>query len=262
MGKRENMKTETVEPTLAPVVDALSGVVAELRQGIAERLGVELPPVVVVVKRDSRAWGHVTIAETWGRTDYELETDYAYAWQAIVAGVDCTIPVKRGFRELMVSGENLGRGARDVFGTVAHELAHIYNLTVGVRDVDSNGRHNLKFKNAAEDLFGLTIEEYAPNHWAGWTKTTVGVECARRWAHLIDRIADGINATARDHEYAGAGSGGAGGAGIFGGSVPKTGGRDRNLLKASCGCGLSIRASRRVIVSGVRCEECGELFEA
>lgn len=256
------MNSQLTEPTLAPVVDALSGVVAELRSEIAGRFGVELPPVVVVVKRDSRAWGHVTIAETWNRTDYELDTEYAYAWQAISSGVDCSRPVKRGFRELMVSGENLARGAREVFGTVAHEMAHIYNLAVGVRDVDSNGRHNTRFRDAAGDLFGLTIEEYAPNHWAGWTKTTVGAECARRYRAHIDRIADGINATARDDQFARGGASGGGVSGIFGGSAPKTTGRDRNLLKATCGCGLSIRASRRVIVSGVRCEVCGEVFAA
>lgn len=254
------MTTMTSEPTLAPVVDALTDVVSDLRQEIATRFRVELPPVVVVVKRDSRAWGHVTIAETWGRTDRELDDDYPYAWQAVSIGAPCDREIRRGYRELMVSGENLARGAREVFGTVAHEMTHIYNLCVGVRDVDTNGRHNTRFRDSASDLFGLLIEQFSPGHYLGWTKTTVTSDCAKRYRPQIERIQQGISATARDDQFAGFGGGGV--AGIFGGGDrPKTGGRDRNLLKATCGCGLSIRASRKVLVSGVRCDECEQLFE-
>jgi hypothetical protein len=232
-----------------------------LRDHVAETFGVELPPVVVVVKRDSRAWGHVTIAETWNTTDRELDDEYPYAPFALSMGVDVTREVKNGYRELMVSGENLGRGARDVFGTVAHELTHIYNLTVGVRDVDVNGRHNTKFRDAGADLFGLTIEEYAKGHWAGWTKTTVGAECARRWRVAIDRIAEGIDATAQ-HDTYGVGGGRSGGGVFGGGGTTKPKGRDRNLTKAVCGCGQSLRASSKVLANGVRCDVCGDLFEA
>lgn len=256
-----NINTTTVdlnEVTLAPVTEALHAVYADLADHVAKvsHGSVTLPPVVFVIQRDSRAWGHITTRPTWA-TPYEApDEDYAYAPFAVSIGVG-TVTKYHGFYEIMVSAENLARGGRDVFGTVAHEVAHAVNIVRNVADVDVNGRHNKKFKQTAEYFFGLTIEEYAPNHWAGWTKTTVGTDCAKKWREQIQRIDDAIAVASGYDEKK---TGGLTGGGLFvgGGETPK--GRDKNALKAVCGCGSIIRTSRRALDKGITCGGCDQPF--
>lgn len=247
--------------SLAPVVEALHTIYREhLAPAVKEATGLDLLPALFVVKRDQRAWGHITIRPAWETSSEDLDTDYAYGAVAVSMGAPMTTTITRGFHEIMVSGENLARGARAVFGTVAHEAAHAYNLAAGVRDVDTNGRHNKKFQAAAESLFALTITE-APG--IGWSVTHVGDECAERWADAIALLEAAITTSAPRQGF-----GLPGGFGIFGGgSRPKTGpgsrggqGRDKNLKKATCGCGSIIRTSAAALSKGITCGGCGEAF--
>jgi hypothetical protein len=246
--------------SLAPVVEALHVIYREhLAPAVKAATGLDLLPALFVVKRDARAWGHITVRPAWETSTEDLDTDYAYGPLAVSIGAPMTTTVTRGFHEIMVSGENLARGARAVFGTVAHEAAHAANIAAGVRDVDLNGRHNKKFKAAAEDLFGLTITEAKG---IGWSVTEVGDECAARWADAISILSDAISASAPREGF------GLGGFGVFGGPArPKTGagsrggqGRDKNLKKATCGCGSSIRTSLTALAKGITCGGCGEAF--
>jgi hypothetical protein len=256
------MATETLKNdegvTLAPVVEALHEAYDALTVHVREARGIDLPPAVFVVQRDARAWGHITVRPAWQSDSEVIDEDYAYAPFAVSMGCGMTTKTDY-FHEIMVSGENLARGGREVFGTVAHEAAHAFNIAAGLRDVDLNGRHNKIFKEAAESLFGLTIEMYAPNHWAGWTKTTVSPDCARRWAAVIARIDEAI-IVASGHKT-GTATGGGGG---FGGFVlpPAPTGRNKNQLRAECGCGSIIRASAKVLAKGVTCDECEQPFVA
>jgi hypothetical protein len=254
------MSTTTTTPsevTLAPIVEALHKVYSDhLAPAVKEATGVDLPPALFIVKRDARAWGHITVRPAWEASAEELDTDYAYGAVAVSMGAPMTTTVTRGFHEIMVSGECLALGAREVFGTVAHEVAHAYNIASGIRDVDSNGRHNKKFKDAAESLFGLTITEHKTY---GWTLTEVGDECATRWSEAIASIEEAITASAPRHNLGGFG-GGFGGFGTFGGGSPAPKGRDKNLKKATCGCGSTIRTSMTALLKGITCGGCGEAF--
>lgn len=255
------MKTEektTEAGNLAPVIEALKKIEGVLRESVKEQTGRELPPVTFIIKRDARAWGHITIANAWATEEEELDLDYAYAPFAVAYGLGHKTVVK-GHREVMVSGENLNEGALHVFGTVAHEYAHHYNLEAGIKDVDLNGRHNKRFKDTAENLFGLTIEEYAPNHWAGWTKTTVGRECAKRWRECIRLLEEAIETYAPSHKTGTATGGGFGGGFVL---PPMPTGRDKNGIRATCGCGSIIRTSAKALAKGITCGECGEEFKA
>jgi len=221
-------RTGTAEDvTLAPIVEALHRTYDALTEHVRTVRNIELPRAVFVVQRDERAWGHITTRPAW-----ESSTE--------------------------VSGENLARGGREVFGTVAHEAAHAYNIAANLRDVDVNGRHNKIFRVAAESLFGLTIAMHAPNHWAGWTKTTVGLECAQRWAREIEDIDKAIRVASGQKDAPGASTGGG-----FGGLVmpPMPKGRDKNGLRATCGCGSIIRTSAKVLLKGVICGQCGDTFQ-
>lgn len=248
--------TQGQDVSLAPIIDALHATYADLSASVQATTGKSLPPAVFVVQRDARAWGHITISgNAWQSEAEVLDEDYAYAHFAVSMGVGHKT-VTNGFHEIMVSGENLARGGKAVFGTVAHEASHAYNILSGIRDVDTNGRHNKKFKETAEHLFGLEITKVVEH--IGWSHTEVPKECAKRWHDQIARIDEAIATVARHEPMRFGGFGG--GFTFGGGATPK--GRNKNLLKAVCGCGDSIRASRKVLDKGVTCDECGENFKA
>ena len=85
------MKTTVQAPevTLAPIVDALHLTYAELGAKVTalSHGTVSLPPVVFVVQRDKRAWGHITTRETWATPYQAPDEDYAYTPWAISMGL-------------------------------------------------------------------------------------------------------------------------------------------------------------------------------
>jgi hypothetical protein len=209
---------ETIDTiSLAPLVEALQDAHNALVDFARESEGVNIPRAVVTVAGDdskgSRSkYGHFTTNEAWQASEGQ------------------------GFHEILITGEGLTRGAVATFGTLAHETAHLVNNAQGVKDTDTNGRHNKKFKATAERLFGLTIEE---GKGVGWSVTTVSPECQKQWQEVIDSIEAELVLVRS----------------LLGGaSKPK--GRNKNLLKAVCDCGDSIRASAKVIAKGVTCDEC------
>jgi hypothetical protein len=203
---------------LAIVLEALEKAWASL----SGKLPGGLPDVTLVVQRSKSRWGHYTLGCPWS---------------------------VRGERtpEVMISGENLARGAVDVFGTLSHEAAHALNHRDGIRDADSNDRHNLKFKKRAEETFGLEISRMG---WRGFTFTTVPGPAQERWSDEIALIDQALVLYAGTPVSAG-----------YPVPPPTAPGRDRNLLSAKCSCGFSLRASRRVIEQAKpRCVKCGERF--
>ena len=205
----------------------------------------DAPPVTIVVKRDERAWGHTTVAKVWSPSRKATEGATRF--------------------EIMISGENLRRGAEAVAATLLHEAAHARNLAAGVLDTDTNGRHNTLFRDRAQE-HGLRIEQ---DGWHGWTITSWTPEGLTRWARLIKVIAAGLAKAAAaapaNADHLGKAKPAAGTPakpGKAAGPVapPKRG--DRNLVKATCPCGYSIRASRGVLdKSQPTCSECEQPFE-
>lgn len=205
--------------TLSPTIQALHEA-WEVAAKMAEQYdGTILPPVTITVQRSSKAWGHITTRPTW------------------VAGT-----IER--LEVMVSGENLARGPRGVLGTVLHEAAHAYNMVHGIRDTDTNGRHNKRFQKTAQDVFGLTIGQ----NRNGWSETSMSDEVAATHEAIMATLDAAFTTVAR--------TGTALGTAPIG---PKP--RNKNLNKAMCGCGGTIRASATVLAKGVTCGECGTDFE-
>lgn len=217
--------------SLSPAIAALDQAWAMLREAIPE-----LGPAVIVVQRSNRAWGHYTLDRPWGRP-----------W----VGGD-QVP------EIMISGENLARGARAVFGTLAHEATHYLQHLDGVKGVDVNGRHNRKFQAGAAYYFGLTVDQVTSHH--GYSHTTVSDECAEQWAAVIDVIAAGLAAAAGNPRPAGVPVG-VGGLGIFGVGGGRAGGRNKNQPRYVCACGHILRMGRKAWeASQPTCQDCGEIF--
>lgn len=78
-------------------------------------------------------------------------------------------------REINITAEYINRPISEVAATMLHEMAHLYNLTHGIKDVSNNGYyHNKKFKETAE-AHGLHIEHH---NTYGWTVTTLAEDIA------------------------------------------------------------------------------------
>jgi hypothetical protein len=253
----EQAKQATAADDQAPVMELgadLSPAVKALEQAyrLIQKRYKDAPNVTIVVQRDSKAWGHTTVAKVWAPAGAEA-------------------PMADRF-ELMISGENLRRGPLAVAATLLHEAAHCRNLANGILDTDTNGRHNTTFKATAEQ-HGLSVEQ---DRWHGWTKTALTPEGEKSWAQLVKVITTGLARSAAtapmsiDHlgvPAAPAGEGEDGAAAPVtitpGGMVrpPKRG--NRNLLKASCSCGHSIRVSQGVLdAAQPTCQVCDEAFTA
>jgi hypothetical protein len=241
--KRRTKPVIELGADLSPAVAAIEAAVRMFTKKFPDT-----PPVTIVVKRDERAWGHTTVAKVWGPSKAKATAATRF--------------------EIMISGENLRRGAEAVAATLLHELAHARNLSKGVLDTDTNGRHNVKFKTTAEG-HGLAITEVG---WHGWTGTDWTPEGKVEHKAIIDTIARGLAKSAAvadadlSHLPGAKGTakpkpgtpGAPGGAGVAV-APPKRG--NRNLLKASCKCGHSIRVSKGVLDTAVpTCSVCNEPF--
>jgi len=240
--------TTSGDEGIAPVVATLQKVWTRL-----QKAQPDLPDATIVVKRDARAWGHTTVQRVWG----------AQATKGRGKAKVATLTHER--YEVMVSGENLSRGAITVLGTLLHEAAHALNLVREIRDVDSNGRHNKRFQATAAEYWGLDIRDLG--NYLGYTDTYVPAEAQARWATEVRMIATALaKSTVAHHPKA-----------VTGGTVvlppvapgkTKTGGRAKNLSRAVCACEAdatgwrpSLRASAKVLALGIRCEECDSLFQ-
>ena len=127
----------------------------------------------------------------------------------------------------------------ELLSTLLHEVAHSLNHANGIQDCSANQYHNAKFKAQAEALGLKTIEIKGKGH-ASTELTEFG---AKRWAKALKVLSNAFDLTA------------------IGGEQAKKKGRNTNLLKAECGCGQVIRASRTVINSGVTCNQCEQTFK-
>lgn len=199
--------------TLAPVVQVLHDLYAEAAERVLRHDGTVLPEVVITIQRDSRKWGHITL---WN------------AWQSDSAGR----------LEVMVSGENLARGPVAVLGTLLHEAAHGYNYVRGIRDCDAQGRHNLRFKKAAEQVFGLVITK----NQHVWSETTVPADTVEAWKDGLRRLEEVLKVAALAAPA----------------KAPKR--RNTNLAVFECDeCGAKLRASESTFSVGIS-HGCGGEF--
>ena len=139
------------------------------------------------------------------------------------------------FNEIAFNLEHFD-SAESLLSTLLHEMAHSLNFANGISDCSANQYHNGKFKSQAEEL-GLKTEKGKK----GYAQTSLTEFGAKRWAKALKILAQALELTALSNE---------------GASKPK--GRNTNLLKAVCQCDepKTIRASRGVIDSGIRCDEC------
>jgi hypothetical protein len=235
---------------LSPVVKAI-----ESAYGMIQRRYKDTPNATIVVKRDRFAWGHTTVGKAWAGSAHSGDATHF---------------------EIMISGENLRRGAVHVAATLLHEAAHARNLQAGILDTDSNGRHNLKFKARAEE-HGLTITNVG---WIGWSGTELGEDGQAAWKQLVSTIERGLAKSAAPAPVnlthlgitgkpeAPAVEGGEAPVITPGAPVAPPVRGPRNLLRTACGCRKAngkpqwiIRMSQGALDACTpTCQTCGEAF--
>lgn len=126
--------------------------------------GEEVQEPIITVQSTPRAYGHVTVCETW----------------------KCK---GEGRKELNISADWLERPIEEIAATMLHEMVHIYNMEHDVKDTSrGNTYHNKRFKAEAERR-GLVIDYDSRIGWSithpserlldfiisqGWTEIQIG----------------------------------------------------------------------------------------
>jgi hypothetical protein len=193
-------------------------------QAIAEHHG-DLPPAALIVGQGS------------GRRDGSLVLGHFAAERWRVTGAGDTTYV----HEVLIGGEGLQRGARDVLGTLIHEAAHAVATVRRIADTSRQGRyHNANYKAIAEEL-GLSVARHAV---IGWSLTTLPDATAAAYASTIAELDDAITLHRRS-EALPARAGGA------------------NLVPAVCACPRRIRVAPGTLSQGaIICAVCAHEFQA
>jgi hypothetical protein len=158
--------------------------------------------------------------------------------------------------EVLLAGEALHLPATDVFEVLLHEAAHGLNAARGIRDASRGGRyHNQQFRATAAAL-GLRVEKMPPHGWAG---TTLTMGAADHYAEPIGALAQAMRITRQLDASTAVGTGQENERETPG--ELSAGGKTRNGVGATCGCGRRLRIAPSVLAQGpVLCGVCGADF--
>jgi hypothetical protein len=202
------------------IVSALETAWTEIRKTYSD-----VPPAVIVLASGSKGgklvkWGH-----------------YAEGRWHKKSGVDGEISPTS---EVLISGEGLERGGKDVFGTLLHEAVHGVAHARKIKDTARGGRyHNKKFKTLAEEL-GLEVEK---SKTYGMAHTSITTAAEQKWHKTISMLEKSIRDNFRVLEQ-------------------PNGGSKSRMLKAECGCGTVIRLSQTAYDKApIVCSGCDSEFE-
>jgi hypothetical protein len=211
------------ESNLSDLVKALE----DVQDSVIAKVGT-FPKSTIVVARDEKGkkHGHFLGADVWQN------------------GEDLR-------HEIFLSAESLSRGAKETLGTLLHEMAHSFNHANQIEDVTGDGYHNKKFQSTAERIFSLEIQQYLGDDGkpkkggVGFSKTIVPDSALIRWSEELAKIEEALKIHALS----------------LNGKAGK--GRDKNGVKAVCGCGEIIRLSQKAYDNcSPMCSECEGYFVA
>ena len=136
--------------------------------------------------------------------------------------------------EVLVGGEGLARGAREVLATLLHEAGHGLADARRIQDTSRGGRyHNRRYAALAAEL-GL---EVARVEAIGWSATTLPEATAAAYAGVLAELEDQL-VLWRRQEVAGQAT-------------------SRNLLVCVCGCPRRIRVAPSTLAAApILCAAC------
>lgn len=201
---------ENKKPSLQEVVEKLEKLFEIFNQKFYNG---ELQTPVITVSPDVMmgSYGWCTIGKVWKQNGADGE-----------------------FYEINLCAEYLSRPLKEICATLLHEMVHLWNLQIGVKDTSRGvSYHNKKFKNEAEQR-GLLIEH---DDKYGWTKTSLQEETAE----FIESLAEDAVSLYRTGAFA-----------FHTGKGKST--KKSSSRKYICeNCGMSVRATKEV---HIKCEDC------
>ncbi|MGI9098920.1 MAG: hypothetical protein ACR2H2_10600 [Solirubrobacteraceae bacterium] len=131
--------------------------------------------------------------------------------------------------EVLIGGEGLQRGPRDVLATLLHEGAHAIAAVRGIEDTSRQGRyHNARYKRIAEQV-GLDVER---DTTIGWSLTALPHATATTYAATIEDLQRAITLHRRSESSSPGATGNA------------------NLIAAVCDCPRRIRVAPGTLQKG------------
>jgi hypothetical protein len=136
--------------------------------------------------------------------------------------------------EVLVGGEGLARGAREVLATLLHEAGHGLADARGIPDTSRGGRyHNHRYAALAQEL-GLEVAQVGG---IGWSVTTLPEATAAAYAPVLAELEDRL-VLWRHQETAGQAT-------------------SRNLLVCTCGCPRRIQVAPLTLAQApILCAAC------
>lgn len=167
--------------------------------------------------------------------------------------------------EVFISTECLGAGAMQVLTTLRHEATHSICANRGVKDVGSQGRHLVAFRDTAKEL-DLIVTEHKT---LGWSPTEPTPELVERSAGWVERISNELTAESATSLYWKALNGEGPAKGGDEGDAPArpatptapVGGKpkSRNYRSMSCLCG-NVARFKDDLIGKVVCSDCDSPF--
>jgi len=210
-------------PSHAPIIETLESFFADANEHFYDKKLVK-PVITAFPTGRGNVLGWVT---SWK------------AWQEDGGG---------GYYELNVCSDHLNRPFENIYKTLLHEMAHLYNLQNGVKDYSRSGYyHNKNFKEAAE-AHGLDCER---DKTRGWTITLLSTEAAAWLRETYGTCPSAFTLTRgrpSDSDLEDDASS----------NTPSSAPGTSNSRKYVCPCGTIIRATKVVRVT---CDDCGKPFQ-
>lgn len=137
--------------------------------------------------------------------------------------------------EITMCAEELHNPPVETVGIMLHETNHLWNNDMGIVDCSLAGRHNKKFKESGEGMFGLLVEMQGSR---GWAKTSLTPEMRERIEKEFQPDFLAFDLARKTVQRV---------------KKPST------MSKWSCGCQI-VRMARKLDLKAV-CEICGGYFE-
>lgn len=134
------------ETSLKPVIENLESLFSKFNEKFYNN---ELQAPIITVSPDTTkgAYGWCTAWKAWSNTEPQKVNDIAILTKEDLEAMK----TDDGFYEINICAEHIARAFEEVCETLLHEMVHLYNLQMNIKDTSRGGTyHNKKYKDAAE----------------------------------------------------------------------------------------------------------------
>lgn len=123
--------------------------------------------------KEFNAWFYNNELETPVIQFYADQKEKTYGW---ITTHDVWNQYGEKTKELNICANFADRDMNNIYATLLHEMAHLYNMKHGINDVSNNGYYHNKHFKATAEAHGLIIEK---DKKYGWNNSTLNLEAQR-----------------------------------------------------------------------------------